>query len=61
MFDLGSKPQLAPSAPHVNDRARHLRVPALVAADRVELCETEKIRDCSGIDEVVHIDPSSHW
>jgi len=59
-LDLMPQPELAATATHVDDRSRHLRIPALVATDAVELCESEDLSDGVRVNELIHVDSAAH-
>jgi hypothetical protein len=51
-LDLGAKPELDTAVAEVNDRARHIVVPALVETHAVAMREPERIRDSLRVHQV---------
>lgn len=58
--DLRPKPQPRPSASQINDRPRHVRVPALVHADGVAVSQPEQLSDAVRVQKVLYIDLAAH-
>ena len=59
-LNLGTQPELYPSAGKVDYWTRHVVVAGLVLAHCVAVRETEDLGDGLGVDEVVDVDFSSH-
>jgi hypothetical protein len=51
-LDLRAKPELDSAVAEVNDRTRHVVIPALVETDAVAVRKPERIRDSLSVDQV---------
>ncbi len=58
--NLSSQPQARAPGAKVNDRTRHVRIPALVGAHGVPLSEPEDLGHALGVDQVFGADAGSH-
>jgi predicted DNA-binding ribbon-helix-helix protein len=56
LLDLRTQPQKRAIATQVDDRARHVRVAALIAAHAVSHGESEDLSDATRVDEILGAD-----
>jgi len=59
-FDFRTQPELHPSIAEVDDRTRHVVVPALVEANAVAMRQPEDVGDHLSVDEVLGADARTH-
>jgi hypothetical protein len=59
-LDFGSQPEARTTAAEIEDRARHVRIPVQILADRIAVGESEDSGDVVCVDQVIEMDTARH-